>query len=105
MPRLAALGLYVRGHIAQAGPVAPVHSAPFHVVDGYAVHKYCHIGALESAHIGLGISEAAAVLCCPHAGVVFSTSGNSWLPIFVFYLRGVDLRQCYWGLARALVTV
>lgn len=89
------------GHVAQTGPVAPVNAAPFHVVDGYTVDNHSHVFALETAHVGFGVAETAAVLGGPHAGSGFQHFGKFLVAEFEFDFRSVDLRKGYRSFAGA----
>lgn len=96
-----ALCLYVGRYVAEAGPVAPIYPAAFHVVYGDTVDEDSDVGALEAAHVDFCIAEAAAVFGCPYAGGGVEYFGEFHCAEFHVYLSLVDLRHGHGSLTRA----
>ncbi len=101
----AALCLDAGCHIAQAGPVAPVHPSAFHVVHGDAVHEHGHVCALETAHVYFCVAEAAAVLGGPNAGGGVENFGKFLGAQLEVDFGAVYLRDSHWCLACARKTL
>ena len=95
----SALRLHDFGHIADAGPIAPIDGSVLHVVHGHTVHHRRHIRVVETAHVYLRVAPAAALLVGVHARCRLHDFGELLSTQFLFYLLDGHIGQRYGCLA------
>ena len=94
-----ALSLHRRSNFVQACPVAPINTAPLHIVDWDTVDHHSNIGSLETAHVDFGITKTTAILGCPHTGSGLEHFGELLVTKFHIDSGSRHLRESHRGFA------